>query len=147
MFRSISVFLSSLRSFGFGIDRVDQFHQTFGGHGFGSFQWQTKSTIPDQWSQCTQSPGNTEKNRVIVHFVHSVVLEQNSGVGVHVGPRVLNFAQFQQNIGNDIVQSGNQFESLIVGQVFQGKFTLASVTGIRFPQHGVAIARNDLSRC
>ena len=34
-------------------------------------------------------PGDSEKNCVVVHFLHAVVLEQDSAVGINIGPGVL----------------------------------------------------------
>lgn len=71
-------------------------------------------------------------------------LEQHPAVGVHVGPGVLGLALLQQHVGHDLVELSHQLEHGIVGQVLQGKLTLAGVTRVGLPQDGVAVTRHHL---
>ena len=51
-------------------------------------------------------------------------------MGVHVGPGVLDLAGLHEDGRHQHVQLGDQLEQLVVGQVLQRKFTLASVPEI-----------------
>lgn len=44
--------------------------------------------------ELTQCTADTEKDSVVVHFFHAVVLEKNTRMGIYVGPWVLDFAGF-----------------------------------------------------
>lgn len=123
---------------------TDGLHQSIGGHGFRAFDWQTQSAIPDERGQHTESTGNAEQNGVVVHFLQSVVLQQDTGVGIYVGPWVLDLAEFGQDWGHNLVDVGNQLEQRIVWQVLQGELALASVARIGLTQDSVTVARNDL---
>lgn len=57
----------------------------------------TESTIPDQLSGDTESTRNTEENSVVILFSETVVLEEDTRVGIHVGPRVLGLTVFSKN--------------------------------------------------
>jgi hypothetical protein len=52
----------------------------------------TKGTIPDQLSSNTKRTGHTEEHSVELHLVESVVRQENTRVGVNVGPWVLSLA-------------------------------------------------------
>lgn len=73
------------------------------------------------------------------------MLEQDAGVSVHVGPRVLDFAGVEQDGRHDLVQLSDQFEELVVRQMLQREFSLAGVAWVSFAEYGVPIARNHLS--
>ena len=57
----------------------------------------------------TKSTAYSEENSVIVHFLHAVILKQNAGVGIHIGPGVLDLSGFSQDGWHDHVKlkSGN----------------------------------------
>ena len=93
----------------------------------------------------TESSADTKEDSVVVHFLHAVVLQQDSGVSVHIGPGVLDLAGLVQDGWHNHVHVGHQLEKLIVGKVFQCKFTLACVSGIGFTQHSVTVSGNHLS--
>lgn len=63
---------------------------------------------------------------------------------IHIGPRILGLALFQQHIRDNFVQLSYQLEEWIFGKVFEGKFSLACIAGISLPQHCMAVARNHL---
>lgn len=73
-------------------------------------------------------------------------LQQHSAVGVDIGPGVLGLTLLQQHVGHNLVKLGDQFEHGVVGQVLQGKLTLAGVTWVGLPQDGVAITGHNLRR-
>ena len=57
---------------------------------------------------------------------------------VHIGPRVLYFAQFAENLRHNFVELGNDLEHVIIRQMLQGEFPLACVTRIRLAKNGMA---------
>jgi len=78
-------------------------------------------------------------------FLQAEVLEQDTRVGVDVGPRVLGLALFSQDVRDDFVESRDQLEHRVVRQVLQSELTLAGVTRISLSQDGVTVARDDLT--
>lgn len=119
-------------------------HQSIGGHGFRAFDWQSQGAIPDERSQHTKGTGHAEQHGVVVHLLQSVVLQQDTGVGIYIWPWVLDLAEFGQDWGHDLVDVGHQLEQGIVWQMLQGELALASVTRIGLSQNGVTVARNNL---
>ena len=71
-------------------------------------------------------------------------LQQHSAVGVHIGPGVLGLTLLQEHVGHDLVKLGNQLEHGVVGQMLQGKLTLAGITWVSLPQDSMAIAGHHL---
>lgn len=67
-------------------------------------------------------------------------------MGVDIGPGVLGLTLLQQHVGHNLVELGDQLEHGVVGQVLQGKLTLAGVTWVGLPQDGVAITGHNLRR-
>jgi hypothetical protein len=78
----------------------------------------------------TKGSADSKKNCVVVHFLHAVVLEQDTRVSVHIGPGVLHLSSFCQNWWDEHVQLRDELEHLVVGQVLEGELTLTSVTRI-----------------
>ena len=93
----------------------------------------------------TEGSADTEKNSVVVHLLHAVVLEKDARVGVHIGPWVLDLAGLNEDGRNDGVQLADQVEHLVVGQMLEGELTLTTVPGIRFAEHSVAIPGHNLA--
>ena len=48
--------------------------------------------IPLQINQLTKRPADSEEDSVVVHFLHSVVLQQDTRVRIHIWPGVLDLA-------------------------------------------------------
>ena len=71
-------------------------------------------------------------------------LKKNAAVSINVGPWVLGFALFQENVWHNLVELSNQLEHGIVRQVLQGKLTLALVARICFTEHCMSVAGNNL---
>ena len=99
----------------------------------------------------------------ISNFIHSIILlvgvaslpsfskrllwtdlQQDSTVGVHIGPGVLGLALLQQHVGDNLVELSHQLEHGVIGQVLQGKLTLTFVAWVSLPQNCMAIARYHL---
>lgn len=73
------------------------------------------------------------------------MLKQDSRVRVDIWPRVFGLPLLQQDVWCYLVQVRNQFEHLVVWQMLQSEFTLASVTRVRFSKDCVPVARNNLA--
>ena len=124
---------------------LNHLHEHVCGQGFGTFDGQAQSTIPDEGGQHTESAGYTEQDGVVVHFLHAVVLQQDTGVSIYIGPGVLDLAGFSEDWGHDLVDLGNQLEEFIVGQMLEGELALAGVAGIGLTEHSVTVTGNDLA--
>ena len=92
----------------------------------------------------TESSADSEENGVVVHLLHDVVLEQDTGVGVHIGPGVLDLASFSENWWDNHVQVGHELEHLVVGQVLEGELALAGVTGVGLTENGMTVTGDNL---
>ena len=105
----------------------------------------TQSTVPDQLGQHSETTGDTEENGVEVLLNQTIGREEDTRVGIDVGPGVLGLAVLEENAGSDGVDLGDELEEGIVGDVLQGELTLASVTGIGLAENGVTVTGNNLA--
>lgn len=115
-----------------------------GGEGLGTLDGQAKSTIPDEGGEHAEGTGNAKQYGVVVHLLHAVVLQQNTGVSIYIGPGVLDLAGFEENWRHHLVDLGDQLEQLIVGQMLEGELPLAGITRIGLAEHSMAIAGHNL---
>ena len=53
------------------------------------------------------SPRYSEENGVVVHLLHAKVLEEHTGVSIHVGPGVLHLAGLQEDGRHQLVELGD----------------------------------------
>jgi hypothetical protein len=51
----------------------------------------------------------------------------------------------EQNIRNDTIYLSNKLEQWVVWQMLERKLALGSVAGIRLPQYGMSITRDNLA--
>jgi len=65
---------------------------------------------------------DAEEDGVEVHFFQTVMVQQNSGVGIHVGVGVLDFSEFVEDAGGEGVYLGDKFEEFIIWEMFQCEF-------------------------
>mmetsp|Transcript_26202 Transcript_26202/g.84300 ORF Transcript_26202/g.84300 Transcript_26202/m.84300 type:complete len:345 (+) Transcript_26202:92-1126(+) len=112
----------------------------------GALQGQAQSPVPEELGKHAESAADTKHDGVVVKLVHAVVTQEDAGVGVHVGPRVLGLAVLGEHVGHDLVDGGHDVEQRVVGQVLEGELALSRVARVRLAQHGVAVARDDLAR-
>ena len=63
----------------------------------------------------TKRPADAEQDGVVIHFLHSVVLQQHTRVRIHIGPRVLDLACLEQDRRHQVVELADQLEQGIVG--------------------------------
>ena len=105
----------------------------------------TESTIPDELSGNTKGTGNTKEDGVELHLVEAVVGEEDTRVGVDVGPGVLGLAGFEEDLGSDVVDLADELEHLVVGEVLESELALSSVARIGLAEDGVAVTGNDLA--
>jgi hypothetical protein len=87
-----------------GLDlSFDGLHEEVGAEGLGPLDRQAESTGPDEIGEDAKGARDSEEDRVVVHLLEAVVLEEDTGVGVHVGPRVLDLARLQEDRRHDLV--------------------------------------------
>jgi hypothetical protein len=111
--------------------------------GLGSLNGSTNSTVNDELGKDTESTGNTEQNSVVGLLSKTVVLEENTRVGVHIGPGVLGLTVLGENLGSNLVDGGNKMEEVVVGHVLKSELTLGSVTGIGLSEDSMTVTGND----
>jgi hypothetical protein len=121
------------------------FLDPFEGDGAGSFDGETESSSPEQVGHATEGSGDSEDDGVVVEFGHTVMVQQDTGVGINIGPGVLDFTEVLKDGGNDIVDSLAEFDEGIVLDVFNGEFSLMDISGVSVSEDGVTITGNDLS--
>ena len=113
--------------------------------GLGALNGHTKGTVDDQLGQDTNGTGHTEQDGVVVSLGQTVVLEEDTGVGIDIGVRVLGLAVLGQNAGGDLVDLADQLEQRVIGQLAEGKLALGDVTGVSLAEDGVAVTGDDLA--
>ena len=72
-------------------------------------------------------------------------LEEDTRVGIYIWPWVLGFTLFQENIWNKFVDLSDQFEELVIWEMLESKFTLASVSWIGLSEDGMTVTWDDTS--
>lgn len=65
-------------------------------------------------------------------------------MSIHIGPGVLGLTLLQEHIGHNLVKLSHQLEHGVVGQMFQGKFTLAGVAWVGLSEDGVTVTWHHL---
>jgi hypothetical protein len=63
-------------------------------------------------------------------LLEAVVLEEDTRVGVHVGPGVLGLTGGEENVGDEVVELTDELEELVVGEVLEGELPLSLVSGV-----------------
>mmetsp|Transcript_29586 Transcript_29586/g.46467 ORF Transcript_29586/g.46467 Transcript_29586/m.46467 type:complete len:331 (+) Transcript_29586:271-1263(+) len=110
----------------------------------GPLQRQSQSPIPIQLAQTTHSPRHTKQHGVILILGESIMPQQHSRMRIDIGIRVGNLPMLRQNTRHYGINRFDNLEQWIIRHVLQSKLTLAGVTRIRLPQHGMSISRNHL---
>lgn len=82
-------------------------------------------------------------NKYEVKYLQSVVLEEDTGVGINVGPWVLGLSLLGQDARDNLEDLGDELEEGVVGQVLEGKLTLRSVTGVSLTEDSVSESRDN----
>lgn len=125
---------------------LHQLNVLFGGEGLWSLNWGTKTTVNDQLRQDTEGSRNTKQNGVEGLLSQTVVLQQDTRVGVHIWPWVLGLTVLGQHTWSNLVDVRNQLEQVVVRHVLQGKLSLSSVTRVSLSQDSVTVAWNNSAR-
>jgi hypothetical protein len=124
---------------------TDQLGVGVSAEGLGALNGHAKSTVDDQLGQDTKGTGHTEQDGVVVSLGQTVVLEEDTGVGIDVGVGVLGLAVLGQNAGGDLVDLADQLEQRVIGKLAESKLALGDVTRVSLAQDGVAVTGNDLA--
>mmetsp|Transcript_5374 Transcript_5374/g.11360 ORF Transcript_5374/g.11360 Transcript_5374/m.11360 type:complete len:296 (-) Transcript_5374:538-1425(-) len=110
----------------------------------GPLQRQSQCPIPIQLAQTTHSPRHTKQHSVILILGESIMPQQHSRMRIHIRIRIGNLTMLRQNSRHYGINRLHNLEQRIIRHVLQPKLTLARITRIRLPQHGMSISRNDL---
>lgn len=119
---------------------ASNFSESFGAHTLWPLEWKTQCSGPDHLGQATKSSRDSEENGVVLHLGHTVVLKQDAGVSVYIWPWVLGFTLGEKDIWNHFVDLGDQFEHIVVWEMFERELSLASVPWVGLSEHGVPVA-------
>jgi hypothetical protein len=101
--------------------------------------------IPDELREDTKGAGNTEENSVVLVLLETVVLKQDTRVGINIRPGVLGLSVLLEDDGGSLVNEGDEVEERVGRHVLESILTLASVTRIGLTENGMTIARYDLT--
>ena len=75
----------------------------------------TDGAVDDKLGKDTNGAGDTEENSVVVGLGETVVLEEDTGVGIDVGVGVLGLAVLGQDTRSNLVDLANQLEHGVLG--------------------------------
>lgn len=147
------------------LDLLDKLGPLGSGEGLGALDGGTEGAVDDELGKDTDGAGNTEEDGVVVGLGKTVVLEEDTGVGVDVGVGVLGLAVLGKDLGGDLVDLGDELEHGVVGHLLcrvvsililtsnldchswwirtLGELALSRVTGVSLAEDGVAVTGND----
>lgn len=103
----------------------------------------TDGAVNDELGKNTNGTRDTEEDGVVVGLGKTVVLEEDTGVGINVGVGVLGLAVLGEDLGGDLVDLADEVEHGVVGHLLLGELALGHVAGISLAEHSVAVAGND----
>lgn len=106
----------------------------------------TDSTVNDQLGQDTNGTRHTKEHGVVVGLGQTVVLQQDTRVGIDVGVGVLGLAVLGQHTRGDLVDLADQLEHGILGHLLLRELALRHVARVRLAQDSVAVAGHDTAR-
>lgn len=117
--------------------------KSLGRERLGALDRSTDSTVNDDLRKDTKSTSNTEQNGVEVLLSKTVVLQQDTGVGVDIGPGVFDLLVSTQDLGGDLVDLGDELEQVVVGHVLETELALGGVTGVGLTEDSMTVAGNN----
>jgi hypothetical protein len=124
---------------------ANQLGVSLGAERLGPLNGGTDSAVNDELGKDTERTGYTEEDGVVVLLSETVVLEEDTGVGVDVGVGVLGLAVLGENTGGDLVDLADELEHWVVGKVLLGELALGDVAGVGLAEDGVAVTGDDLA--
>ena len=122
---------------------LDELSPLVSGEGLGSLDGGTESAVNDELGKDTNGAGDTEEDGVVASLSETVVLEEDTGVGVNVGVGVLGLAVLGEDTGGDLVDLGDEVEHGVVGHLLLGESALSHVTGVSLSEDGVTVTGDD----
>lgn len=117
--------------------------KSLGRERLGALDRSTDSTVNDDLRKDTKSTSNTEQNGVEVLLSKTVVLQQDTGVGVDIGPGVFDLLVSTQDLGGDLVDLGDELEQVVVRHVLETELALGGVTGVGLTEDSMTVAGNN----
>jgi hypothetical protein len=118
---------------------------SLGAERLGPLDGGTDGTVDDELGKHTERTGDTEENSVVVLLGKTVVLEEDTGVGVNVGVWVLGLSVLSKDAGGDLVDLADELEHGVIGQVLLGELALGDVAGVGLAEDSVSVSGNDLA--
>ena len=106
----------------------------------------TDGTVDDELRKDTERTGDTEEDGVVVLLGEAIVLQEDTGVGVDVGVRVLGLAVLSEDTRSDLVDLADELEHRVIGQMLLSELALGDVAGIGLAKDGMAVTGNDTAR-
>lgn len=77
---------------------------------------------------------------------HQIVSQSFARRKPHLGREGGRASAGRRWVGTHLVDGGYNLEQFVVGEVLERELPLRHVPGVRFPEHGVAVARDHLTR-
>jgi hypothetical protein len=124
---------------------ANQLGVCLGAERLGPLDGGTDGTVNNELGKDTERTRYTEENSVVVLLSKAVVLEENTGVGVDVGVRVLGLSVLGENAGRNLVDLADKLEHGVIGQMLLGELALGDVAGVSLAENSVAVTGNDLA--
>jgi len=81
-----------------------------GGNGLGSFDRETQNAVNSKTGEHADSSRYPEEHGVEFFLLEVIVLQQDSRMGIDVGPRVLGLTLLCQDVRHNGIQIGHQLE-------------------------------------
>jgi hypothetical protein len=122
---------------------LDELSPLVSGERLGSLDGGTEGAVNDELGKDTNGTGDTEEDSVVVSLSETVVLEEDTRVGVNVGVGVLGLAVLGEDTGSDLVDLRDELEHGVVGHLLLGEGALSHVTGVSLSENGVAVTGDD----
>src|SRR5690606_34726907 len=104
-----------------------------------------KGTVDDQLGKNTDGAGDTEQDSVVVGLGETIVLQENTRVGVNIGVRVLGLSVLGKNARSNLVDLADKLEHGILGEMLKSKLALRHVAGIGLAENSMAVTGNNLA--
>ena len=111
-----------------------------------SLDGSTDCAVNDELGKDTNGAGDTKENSVVVGLGQSIVLQEDSRVGIDIGVGVLGLSVLSQDTRGNLVDLADELEHGVIGEMLLSKGPLGHVAGVGLAENGVAISRNNLAR-
>lgn len=96
---------------------LNNLNPLLGGERLGALDGGTDGAVDNQLGKDTNGAGHAEQNSVVAGLGQTVVLQENTGVGIDVGEGVLGLAVLSQDARGDFVNLADKLEHGVLGHI------------------------------